>query len=57
MNNKQAKLLDKLADKLSNTSRERSEIVVSLTQAKIITSRENFTRPFTNLGKVVRDKK
>lgn len=55
MENKQAKLLTELSDKLKSESFNRERVVSTLTQAKIITSNENFTRQFANLGKVTKE--
>jgi len=55
MENKQAKLLTELSDKLKSESFNRERVIATLTQAKIITSKENFTKQFTNLGKVIKE--
>lgn len=52
MENKQAKLLTELSDKLKLESFNREKVVSTLTRAKIITSKEDFTKPFSNLKKV-----
>lgn len=54
MENKQAKLLTELSDKLKSEFFNRERVVSTLTQAKIITSKENFTKQFANLGKVTK---
>jgi EAL domain-containing protein (putative c-di-GMP-specific phosphodiesterase class I) len=55
MENKQTKLLTKLSDKLKSETFNRERVVFTLTQAKIITRQENFTKQFANLGKVTKD--
>jgi hypothetical protein len=55
MENKQTKLLTKLSDKLKSETFNRERVVSTLTQAKIITRQENFTKQFANLGKVTKD--
>lgn len=53
MSNTQAKLLASLAKKIKTEKKNRSEIVVTLSSAGILTKKENFTTNFSNLKKVV----
>ena len=53
MSNNQAKLLSTLAKKIRSQPKDRKQIVVTLTSAKILTKEENFTNHYSNLKKVV----
>jgi hypothetical protein len=53
MENNQVKLLTSLAKKIKSRAKDRNAIVGSLKSAKILTSKENFTKPYSNLKKVV----
>jgi hypothetical protein len=54
MENIQAKLLTELSEKLKSETFNRERVVATLTHAKIITSKENFTKQFANLGKAIK---
>jgi hypothetical protein len=53
METNQIKLLKSLAKKLKKEKRERSQIILTLQAAKILTKNENFTVHYSNLKKVV----
>jgi hypothetical protein len=53
METNQIKLLEALAKAIKSEKKNRSEIVLTLKSAKIINSKENFTKHYSNLGKVV----
>jgi hypothetical protein len=53
MDNHQAKLLSALAKEIKSEPKDRSNILVSLTSAKIITKKENLTSAYSNLKRVI----
>lgn len=57
MGRNQVKLLSDLAKQLNSKPRQKKRIVMSLTSAKIITPKENFTSHYSNLGKAVASSK
>jgi len=57
MNNNQKRLLSDLAKQIKAEPKNRTQIVVSLTSAKILTKKENLTNHYSNLGKVVSSSK
>ncbi|MGY6561574.1 MAG: hypothetical protein ACXITV_05670 [Luteibaculaceae bacterium] len=52
MEEKQIKLLKALAKKIKAKKRDRTDVLVSLQSAKILTKEENFTGHLKNLDKV-----
>jgi hypothetical protein len=53
MNNDQVKLLSKLARKIKSQPKNKAEVIVTLTSAKIITKKENLTNQYANLGRAI----
>lgn len=56
MEKRQIELLKNLAKKLKAEKKDREAIVLSLQKAKILTKKENFTKSFHNLERVVVNK-
>jgi polysaccharide pyruvyl transferase WcaK-like protein len=56
MNNNQITLLNELAKKIANQRLTKKAILTSLQSAKIINSKGDFTRQYSNLRKVVASK-
>ncbi|HRH40624.1 MAG TPA: hypothetical protein PKY82_03190 [Pyrinomonadaceae bacterium] len=53
METNQIKLLTSLAKKIERKKKDRSQIILTLQSAKILTKSENFTGHYSNLKKVV----
>jgi hypothetical protein len=53
METNQIKLLTALAKKIKREKKERSQIILTLQAAKILTKNENFTSHYSNLKRVV----
>lgn len=53
MNNNQKRLLFDLASQIKAEPKTRSQVVISLKSAKILTKKERLTSHYANLSKVV----
>ena len=53
MSNNQKRLLSDLAKQIKAEPKKRSQVVISLKSAKILTKNENLTSHYSNLSKVV----
>lgn len=53
MQKSQVKLLTSIAKEIQGQKKDRAKIVVTFKSAKILTEKENFTKQYSNLKKVV----